>query len=153
MKTKILLTGATGFVGKSLLKKLIDLGYEVTCLVRNKKKANKLKNLNVKFAFGDITNKNSLKNCMKGIDVVIHLAVMVSVSECIKDPAKAVQTNTLGTLNLLEEIRQETKKLKKEIFMVYLSSDKVYGNSRASSVTENTGTNPLDPYSISKLNS
>lgn len=153
MKPKILLTGATGFVGINLLKRLVESGYEVTCLVRNKDKANKLKNLNIKLAFGDITNKNSLKDCMKGIDVVIHLAVMVSVAECIKEPAKAVQTNILGTLNLLEGIRQETQKSKKEIFMIYLSSDKVYGNGRANLVAENASTDPLDPYSISKLHS
>ncbi len=152
MKPRILLTGATGFVGMNLLKKLLESGYEVTCLVRDKGKVNKLTNLNVKFVIGDITNKNSLKNCMKGMDVVIHLAVMVSVSECIKEPAKAVQTNTLGTSNLLEEIRKETRKSKREIFMIYLSSDKVYGNTKAF-VTEKTNSNPLDPYSISKLHS
>ena len=153
MKPRILLTGATGFVGISLLKRLTGMDYEVTCLVRNKKKTNKLKNLNVKLIFGDITKKNSLENSVRGIDVVLHLAVLVSVSECIKNPVAAVQTNILGTLNLLEEIRKEASKSKREIFMIYLSSDKVYGNSRSKLVTENTNPNPLDTYSMSKLNS
>lgn len=153
MNNRILITGATGFVGKKLLKRLVSSGYKVRCIVRNKKKADEIKNSNADVVFGDITKIGSIKNFMQDIDAVFHLAVMASVSECISNPRKTFETNTLGTLNLLEEIREETEKTKREIFFVYLSSDRVYGKCSSKLVNEEYLPCPSDPYAVSKLNS
>lgn len=153
MKDNILLTGATGFIGTNLLKRLIDSGYNVRCIIRNKKKLSEIKHLNAEFVFGDITKRSSLKNSIRNIDVIFHLAVKVSVAECLKNPRKAFETNISGTLNLLEEIRKETINRTKKIFFIYISSDRVYGRSGSNKVDEKTIPYPTDPYSASKLNS
>jgi len=153
MPSNILLTGATGFVGRNLLGKLIYQGCNVRCIVRDRENSGSIKKLNPEIIIGDITKKESVINSMKNIDVVIHLAAMVNVSECIKNPAKAFETNTIGVLNMLEESRKEAGKSGKEIFYVYLSSDRVYGNTKSKIANEETPPNPLDPYSVSKLNS
>jgi len=153
MRSNVLLTGATGFVGSNLLKELTRLNYKVRCITRNNDNANKIRNKNTKFVFGDISHKDSINGCMKGIDIVFHLAVMVNVGECLRNPVKAFEINTLGTLNILELIREETSKTGKDILLIYLSSDRVYGNCNKSLVNEGTCPCPIDPYSVSKLNS
>lgn len=151
--TNILLTGATGFIGRNLLKRLIDLGYNVRCIVRDNSSLINIRKLNAEFVLGDVTSKGSIRGCMHNIDVVFHLASMVSVSDCLENPVKAFNTNALGTLNLLEEIRTEAFKTHNKKFFIYLSSDRVYGKSASGIVKEEFTTNPIDPYSISKLSS
>lgn len=152
MLSNILLTGATGFVGRNLLGKLASQGCNVRCIVRSMEKSGSIKKLNPEIIVGDITKKKSVISSMKNIDVVIHLAAMVNVSECIENPAKAFETNTIGVLNMLEESRKEACKSGKEIFYIYLSSDRVYGSAESKIANEETPPNPLDPYSVSKLN-
>lgn len=153
--TNVLLTGVTGFVGRNLLKRLIDLGYNVRCVVRDHHSLIDIKKLklNAEFVLGDVTNRDSIRGYMHNIDVIFHLAIMVSVSDCLENPVKAFNTNTLGTLNLLEEIRTDIFRTRKKKIFIYLSSDRVYGKSASNIVTEEYTTNPTDPYSISKLSS
>lgn len=73
----ILVTGGTGFIGSHLVKKLIEKGHKVKCLVRETSQTDFLKNLGVELVFGDITNKDSLKAIAKDVDVVYHLAALV----------------------------------------------------------------------------
>lgn len=153
MLKNILLTGAAGFVGRNLLERLVNRDYNVRCIVMDKKKLNSIKKFNSEVIIGDITKKDTIKDCMRGIDAVFHLAAMINVSECLENPAKAFETNTVGTLNLLNEAKKETDKSGKEILFVYLSSDRVYGNAKAKIVKEETPAEPLDPYSVSKFNS
>lgn len=105
---KILITGATGFIGKHLIP---ELGFcEVRCLVRKTSDVSWLKN--VELFYGDIVDVNSLDEAMKGIDIVIHMAAVVFEKKEIQD-----RINVEGTKNVVEACRKN--KIKK---LIYLSS-------------------------------
>ncbi|MGI9472721.1 MAG: NAD-dependent epimerase/dehydratase family protein [Rubripirellula sp.] len=72
--THALVTGATGFVGHHLVKRLNSDGVDVTCLVRGTSKRSKLESLGVSFAIGDVTDAESLPPALVGVDVVYHVA-------------------------------------------------------------------------------
>jgi len=93
---KILITGAGGFIGSSLLAKL-PKDYEIICLGHSKN-YNKLKfGDNVKLVEGEITDKKLVNDLIKDVDVVLHLAGVGGNPICLSDPVKAVSTNIHGT--------------------------------------------------------
>lgn len=73
MKRKILVTGATGFIGRKLVPELAKK-HEVICFVRKTSKIKELEKLKVKFAFGDMLDRSSVSRALKDISIVIHLA-------------------------------------------------------------------------------
>lgn len=108
---KILITGATSFVGREFLKKADELtkDYEIYCFVRNISKIDDLKKYHVKIVYGDIIDKDSLDSSMKNIDIVIHLAVSHNTGN------EAI--NIEGTKNIIESCKKN--KVKR---IIYLSS-------------------------------
>jgi nucleoside-diphosphate-sugar epimerase len=72
--THVLVTGATGFIGYHLVKKLIDHGMAVSCLVRPKSDRSRIEPLRPRFISGDTTNIESVRHALDGVDVVYHLA-------------------------------------------------------------------------------
>lgn len=98
-KIKILITGATGFIGKNLVKKLIKDGqFQLRCLIR--KDTDLFKNNNVELVKGDIRYPDSLKSICDGIDAVVHLSAIKHETE----PKEEIyNTNVMGTKNLLAE--------------------------------------------------
>lgn len=146
----IFLTGATGLVGQRLLPRLMKRGYKVRCLVRSHSRAKWVCEQGADAVVGDVTKPETLRNALHEIDIIIHLAILVSVHECLKNPVGALRTNTLGTLNLLEEVRREREQSKTPPLLIYLSSDRVYGNKDGGRVSENTFLSPLDPYAVTK---
>jgi UDP-glucose 4-epimerase len=104
----VLITGATGFIGKQLVKTLIDKGYYCRCLVRKTKNINELKDLTIDLAHGDISNPASLKDITQGIDIVYHLAAQMGKWGIPEEHFYAI--NVHGTKNLLEEASQSNVK-------------------------------------------
>ena len=97
----IFITGATGFIGKQLTKKLVENKFNVTALVRNKYKAKKLIELGVKIHQGDITDTKSIEGMLDGCDTLFHLA---NISRWwLRDKNKYIDVNVKGTKNLLSE--------------------------------------------------
>lgn len=97
----IFITGATGFIGKQLTKKLVENNFNVTALVRNKYKAKKLIELGVKIHQGDITDTKSIEGMLDGCDTLFHLA---NISRWwLRDKNKYIDVNVKGTKNLLSE--------------------------------------------------
>jgi nucleoside-diphosphate-sugar epimerase len=95
-------TGATGFIGGELTKQLIGRGHQVVALVRSPEKAALLKTLGVELHAGDITDRDSVRGPMKGVDGVFHVAAWYRVG--VTDPA-AEAVNVGGTRNVLETAR------------------------------------------------
>jgi len=89
----ILVIGATGFVGKYLIKELVK-NYKVRCLVRNK---NLEPIKNTEFVYGDLTDKNSLKKAVKNIDMIIHLASIINSKD-----SNIYNVNVKGSQNILD---------------------------------------------------
>lgn len=100
---RYLVTGATGFVGGEIVKQLIGRGHQVAALVRSPGTAGILKALNVELHKGDITDRESLRAPMSGVDGVFHVAAWYKVG--IVEP-KAEQINVDGTRNVLETMKE-----------------------------------------------
>lgn len=148
---KILVTGGTGFIGKHLVKFLIEKGSEVTIFDNfsnsEKDSVAVLVNIGTKIIEGDITKLDDVINATKNYDIVVHLAAKISVEESIKNPSETFHINVDGTRNVL--IACEKNHVKK---MIVASSAAVYGESLSGiKLTEDSKTDPISPYGESKV--
>jgi len=100
------ITGATGFVGGALTRKLREQGHEIHASVRNPNKAGKLQAIGVKLFQGDVTNKESMREAMTGTDGVFHVAGWYKVGAHDKSGGEVI--NVQGTRNVFE-LMQELK--------------------------------------------
>ena len=103
---KYFVTGATGFVGGALAKKLRAQNHEVHASVRNLSKAQDLQTIGVKLFKGDVTDKESMREAMQGVDGVFHVAGWYKIGT--KDKSDGEKVNIQGTRNVLE-LMQELK--------------------------------------------
>ena len=116
-RPKILVTGATGFLGKRLVEALIEKGYPVRALARKVSNIETLRKLNVEIFFGDVASVASLRPAFAAIDYVIHAAADTAGNE------EEGQISTIqGTKNIIDLC--EEFKIRK---LVYISSCSVYG--------------------------
>jgi len=105
-KIKIFVTGATGFLGSYLVSELKRRKLYLKCLVREDSDINLLKKLKVKLVYGDIRNKNDLKTVLKGVNIVIHLAGIITSSS----QNLYYDVNVRGTKNLIEACKENKVK-------------------------------------------
>lgn len=136
---KIAITGATGFIGKLLIKKHLDLGDEVHVLTRKKLTHENQKGLY--FHIGDLSDVKSLFLFLENADVLYHCAAE------IRDESKMSLVNVEGTKNLISAATGTIK------HWVQLSSTGVYGPLFSGIVTENQSYNPINEYEKTKLES
>ncbi|MCK9614363.1 MAG: NAD-dependent epimerase/dehydratase family protein [Candidatus Omnitrophica bacterium] len=108
----LLVTGASGFVGRHLLEKLIKKGVKVRCLVRNRNKVN-LTNPNLEIIEGDILDQHIIDKATENIDLVIHLAAVIKSS----NPERIREVNIGGTTKIISACRKN--KVKK---IIHISS-------------------------------
>lgn len=124
MGKRILVTGGVGFIGTHLCNLLVssqDLIEEVRVLdLRSPVTPIK----GVDYFRGDIRKNSDLEKALDGIDVVMHLAALVSIGVCQENPSESYETNTIGTVNILEILRKKSKKPK----LIFSSTSAVYGN-------------------------
>ncbi len=97
---KIFITGATGFIGQHLAKRLINEGHIVHAIYRSIGKTKSLNHENIKWFEGDILNCESLETGMKGCDQAFHLAAYAVAWE--KNPGDFKKFNVQGTINVIE---------------------------------------------------
>jgi UDP-glucose 4-epimerase len=146
---KILITGGAGFIGSHLAERLLLAGTQVRVL--DNLSTGKRDNLPSQHRFldfvqGDIREKKTVSDCVRGMDAVVHLAAVASVQASIDQPMETHQTNFDGTLNLLEASRIHGVKR-----LLYASSAAIYGDAATVPVSEETVPNPLSPYAVDKL--
>jgi nucleoside-diphosphate-sugar epimerase len=101
---KYFLTGATGFIGARVARQLVDAGHEVVVVARNPAKAQDLAQLGIAVHKGDVTDKESMRAPMQGVDGVFHIAGWYKVG--VKDTREGEQINIVGTRNVLELMRE-----------------------------------------------
>ena len=117
MKT-VLVTGATGFLGKYVVEELVEHGYEVRAFGRNSKVGRPLENSSVSFFQGDLTKADDVLEACKGMDLVVHAGALSTVWGPWED---FYQANVLGTKYVLEACRQAGIQ-----HLVYVSSPSIY---------------------------
>lgn len=149
---KVLVTGAGGFIGSHLAERLVNEGAEVRAMVHYNAlgKAGWLDHspLRERMAIigGDITDRDSVSAAVKGVEVVFHLGALIAIPYSYRAPASYVQTNVMGTLNVLQAALDHGVAR-----MVHTSTSEVYGTARIVPIAE---THPLvgqSPYSASKI--
>lgn len=133
----ILLTGASGNLGK----RIIQLN-----------KDNKLNLLTPSKEVLDITKPETIKKFFDNneIDAVIHCAAIARMRECHENPDKAIETNIIGTCNLVSQTLTKEKKIKKNIRFVHMSTDGVYEGTKGN-YSEKSPTIPFNVYGWTKL--
>jgi dihydroflavonol-4-reductase len=101
---KVLVTGATGFLGQWLTRRLLDEGFEVRVLVRNRSKLDELRGLKLDVAEGDVTNLSSVESACQKVDGVFHLAGLIAYSRAQR--AAMENVNVQGTKNVISAIQK-----------------------------------------------
>jgi len=145
-------TGGTGLVGSWLVKRLIEAGADVVCLVRDwvpQSEAIRSGSIErVKVVRGDVRDQPALERALGEyeIDTVIHLAAQTIVTIANRNPISTFETNIAGTWSLLEACRRSPRV--KQI--VAASSDKAYGDQPALPYNEATPLQGQHPYDVSK---
>jgi dihydroflavonol-4-reductase len=126
---KCFVTGATGFIGGHLVPKLIARGDQVTCLVRNPDKAEGLAQLGATLVKGDLADRAVMRESMRGVDGVFHMAAVYKLGLEFKDQMYAA--NVQGTRHTLETaLEAGVPKI------VYTSTVGVFGNTHGQIVDE-----------------
>ena len=151
---KIFITGSEGFIGSHLTEHLLKKNYKLRCLYQYNSFNNKgwLEEIDKKLLkkadliAGDIRDQNFLKNQIKGCDVVIHLAALIAIPFSYKSVNSFLETNTKGTLNILEACREN--KIKK---LICTSTSEVYGTGIKMPMKEDHRLLAQSPYSASKI--
>jgi UDP-glucose 4-epimerase len=146
----VLVTGGAGFIGSHLTGRLVELGAKVTVL--DNLQAGRWENLagfsgEVEFVEGDVRDYKLVEACVRGKEVIFHEAANASVPNSIGEPVYDLETNALGTLNLLEASR----KSKGNPFLIYASTAGVYGEPVKVPIREDHPLQPISPYGVSKL--
>ena len=153
-KKNIFVTGGLGFIGSNLVELLLTKGYKVIVIDfmgigSNKKNLKKHKNLILKTS--DINRTTIIKNYIKKYkpDCIFNLAAETHVDRSIVNPKPFINSNFLGTFNLIETLRN--LKLKKNFRLIHVSTDEVFGDiSLNKKSTEKDPYNPSSPYASSK---
>ena len=151
---RVLVTGADGFIGSHLVEKLLEKGYEVKAFTFYnsfntwwwldtfpREKLNE-----IEIFSGDIRDPNGVREAMKGIDWVFHLAALIAIPFSYHSPDSYVDTNIKGTLNVLQAARD----LSTEKIMV-TSTSEVYGTAQYVPIDEKHPFQGQSPYSATKI--
>jgi UDP-N-acetylglucosamine/UDP-N-acetylgalactosamine 4-epimerase len=148
----ILITGGAGFIGSNIAETVLKQGVKKVRILDNLM-TGKMENIqflldkydNLEFMYGDITNLESCRKAMHGINVITHQAALGSVPRSVNDPLSSHVNNVNGFLNILIAAKETGIKR-----IVYASSSSVYGDHPVlPKVEENTG-NVLSPYAATK---
>ena len=142
---RVLITGGAGFIGRHIAEHFHDRG-EVRVLdnLRGGFKSN-LSELECQLIVGSILDRDLVREAMKDVDFVFHLAAMVSVQESVQKPNECTEINTGGTTIVLEEAaRARVKKL------IFSSSAAIYGDNETIPKIESMPAEPKSPYATSK---
>lgn len=151
---KVLVTGAGGFIGSHLTERLVELGAKVRCFIRYNSRGswgwldtfpNYIKN-DLEIFMGNLTDIESVRCAMRDIDIVFHLASMISIPYSYIHPKEAINVNVVGTYNVMEAARE--LKIEK---IVHTSSSEVYGTAKYVPIDENHPLQAQSPYSATKI--
>jgi len=152
--TKILVTGADGFIGSHLVEKLIEEGYNVKafCCYNSFNTWGWLDTFSkeqlaqIEVFTGDVRDPNGVREAMKDVDTVFHLAALIAIPYSYHSPDSYVDTNIKGTLNILQAARDLGIKR-----VLSTSTSEVYGTAMYVPIDEKHPKQGQSPYSATKI--
>jgi NAD dependent epimerase/dehydratase len=151
---KVLITGADGFIGSHLTEALLEEGYDVRAFVYYNSfntwgwldTLTKDKLSNIEVFSGDIRDPNGVREAMKDINMVFHLAALIAIPFSYHSPDSYVDTNIKGTLNVLQAARDlNTSRV------LVTSTSEVYGTAQYVPIDEKHPFQGQSPYSATKI--
>jgi NAD dependent epimerase/dehydratase len=151
---KVLVTGADGFIGSHLVQRLIEEGCRVKAFVYYNSfnswgwldtiPPEQLQNIEV--FCGDIRDPNGVRDAVRDVDVVCHLAALIAIPFSYHSPDSYIDTNVKGTINVLQAGRDfDVKRI------IVTSTSEVYGTARYTPIDENHPLQGQSPYSATKI--
>lgn len=151
---KVLVTGADGFIGSHLVDLLVRAGHEVTAFVlyNSFNSVGWLEQLDVqgsgdfRIEAGDVRDAESLQAATHNQETVIHLASLVAIPYSYQSPRSYIETNVLGTMNVMEACRKAGVKR-----VIHTSTSEVYGTAHYVPIDEDHRLLGQSPYSASKI--
>lgn len=152
--SQVLVTGAGGFVGSHLVEALAEHGCRVRAMLHYDSRPHR-GNLELvssevlrraEVIGGDVADPHFMLGAVKGCDVVFHLAALIGIPHSYVAPASYVQTNVVGTLNVLEACRAHGVAR-----LVHTSTSECYGTARYTPIDEGHPLQGQSPYSASKI--
>lgn len=152
MSKRALVTGAGGFIGSHLVEMLLDAGWQVRALVRYNSRGFRgwletfADRPGLEIIFGDVRNGYQMDNAVAGMDTVFHLAALIGIPYSYEAPEAYVQTNVVGTLNLLQAARRHGTAR-----FVHTSTSETYGTALYTPIDETHPLQGQSPYSASKI--
>ncbi len=151
---KVLVTGADGFIGSHLVERLVELGARVTafCFYNSNGSLGWLDQTDprtrseIVVRLGDIRDARLVEESARDIDVIFHLAALISIPYSYQAPESFIDTNVKGTLNVLEAARRcRTRRV------IQTSTSEVYGTPHEVPIRESHPLHGQSPYSASKI--
>ena len=151
---KVLVTGGEGFIGSHLCESLLSAGHQVTALVLYNSfnsygwiTAEGIASRDgLHVAPGDVRDADSIQSVMVGQDVVVHLAALIAIPYSYQAPRSYVETNIVGTLNVMEAARRAGVER-----VIHTSTSEVYGTAQYVPIDEKHPLVGQSPYSASKI--
>ncbi|MDN5865160.1 MAG: SDR family oxidoreductase [Gammaproteobacteria bacterium] len=144
---KYLVTGGAGFIGSHLVRSLIESGHRVRVFDDfSTGKPENIAGLDLELMEGDVRDVEQVGRAVKGMDYVIHLAALASVSRSVKAPLASHSVNATGTLAVLQASKERGVKR-----VVFAGSSSAYGNSEKLPKREDAVPAPASPYAVSKV--
>ena len=147
--SSFLVTGGAGFIGSSLVRRLLADGHAVRIL--DNFASGRRENLaglesRIELIEGDLREERDVRRAVEGVRFVLHLGALGSVSRSVEDPMTTHEVNATGTLRVLVAARDAGVER-----VVFSSSSSVYGNTPTLPKRESMTPQPLSPYALSKL--
>jgi dTDP-glucose 4,6-dehydratase len=148
----ICVTGAEGFIGSHLVERLLASGKRVKALVQYNsfnsagwlEESKKVDGLEI--VFGDVRDSEQMNTFVEGAESVLHLAALIAIPHSYQAPNSYVQTNVVGTLNLLNASKRAGVRR-----FVHTSTSEVYGTALHVPISEDHPLQGQSPYSASKI--
>ena len=148
VREKILVTGGAGFIGSTLVRKLLDKGYKVTVLddFSTGLRDYLPQSAKLKVAFGNVKNFEKVSSIVHGHQKVMHLAAQAFIPYSYQNPLQVAEVNAIGSINVFKAcLNHKVKRL------VHISSSEVYGSAKYTPMDEAHPLYPYSTYSVAKV--